>query len=375
MTKVEHSKISATQFMFAIVCFIRSSSLLSALFASITNQDSWIVVIFGMIVCLPVIWVYVSLAKAFPRLNLIQINNQVFGRIVGKVISALYIWFFFTLTALNLRDLGGFVNRAIMTRTPQIVIIIIFILLCAWAVYYGLEVVTRYSIYFIAISTTILVTSIFSITLNIDFKNFLPIFDQPIYSYIQGTHILSVIPFGELVVFLMVTPYVDIKAIKLSRYFFGGFLIGGSLILLVILRDIAVLGNVIKYLSLPSFETFRLATLFKSVSHMEILFSVLLIILLYFKISFLFYVSLLAVSHFFHIKTYRPLILPSAAIIVTYSILIFENRMQHIMISRETAPFFWPLFEMILPFITLIAAYIKKAAKKDKADNKEAPAA
>jgi hypothetical protein len=49
--------------------------------------------------------------------------------------------------------------------------------------------------------------------------------------------------------------------------------------------------------------------------------------------------------------------------------------MQHIMISRETAPFFWPLFEMILPFITLIAAYIKKAAKKDKADNKEAPAA
>ena len=48
--KVENAKISATQFMFSIVIFIRSSSLLSAFFFSITKQDSWLIVLFGTVV-------------------------------------------------------------------------------------------------------------------------------------------------------------------------------------------------------------------------------------------------------------------------------------------------------------------------------------
>jgi len=373
--KVENAKISATQFMFSIVIFIRSSSLLSAFFFSITKQDSWLIVLFGTVVCIPLLWVYVALAKQYPDKSLIQINDEVFGRIGGKIVSVFYIWFFFTLTTLNLRDLGGFVNKSIMILTPNTVIISIFIILCAWSVYYGLEVVTRYSIVFTIISTAILIVSILA-TFNImNFENFLPILHQPVNSYIHGTHIISTIPFGELVVFLMITPNVEGKEKGLAKYFYGGFFIAALLILLVILRDTAVLGNMLELLSLPSFEALRLATLFEAISHIEILFAVLLILFLFFKISILFYISLLAVSHFFKIKSYRPLILPASALIVVYSITIFENVIMHTTIARETAPFFWAFIEMILPFITLMVSYIKKAIKKAAGSSKEASAA
>lgn len=373
--KVENAKISATQFMFSIVIFIRSSSLLSAFFFSITKQDSWLIVLFGTVVCIPLLWVYVALAKQYPDKSLIQINDEVFGRIGGKIVSVFYIWFFFTLTTLNLRDLGGFVNKSIMILTPNTVIISIFIILCAWSVYYGLEVVTRYSIVFTIISTAILIVSILA-TFNImNFENFLPIFHQPVNSYIHGTHIISTIPFGELVVFLMIAPNVEGKEKGLAKYFYGGFFIAALLILLVILRDTAVLGNMLEFLSLPSFEALRLATLFETISHIEILFAVLLILFLFFKISILFYTSILAVSHFFKIKSYRPLILPASALIVVYSITIFENVIMHTTIARETTPFFWAFIEMILPFITLMVSYIKKAIKKAAGSSKEASAA
>ena len=173
----------------------------------------------------------------------------------------------------------------------------------------------------------------------------------------------------------MIAPNVEGKEKGLAKYFYGGFFIAALLILLVILRDTAVLGNMLEFLSLPSFEALRLATLFETISHIEILFAVLLILFLFFKISILFYTSILAVSHFFKIKSYRPLILPASALIVVYSITIFENVIMHTTISRGTAPFFWAFIEMILPFITLMVSYIKKAIKKAAGSSKEASAA
>lgn len=147
--KTQKASITPLQFMFSITCFLRSSSLLSSFFAPISKTDSWLVVLIASVVCLPFLWAFIMLMKAFPGKNLIEINDAVFGRIAGKIISAIYLWFFLTLTSLNLRDLGGFVGKSIMLKTPQIVIITVFILLCAWAVSLGLDIVTRYSVVFV----------------------------------------------------------------------------------------------------------------------------------------------------------------------------------------------------------------------------------
>ena len=360
---IENSRISAGQFMFSIACFLHSSSLLTSFFVIITRNESWMPFVASIIICIPLIVSYVLLSKSYPGMNLIQINEAVFGRVAGKIVSALYVWFFFTLTSLNIRDLGTYVNKTTMVKTPISIIIILFLLLCVWSAYYGLEVVTRYSIVFLIISCVILFISIIAVYDLIELDNFLPMFDMPLNNYVQLSHIASTIPFGETVIFLMVTPYVDNAPKNLMRYFLGGFLLGSILILIVILRDISVLGNTIQYFSLPSFEVFRLGTLFQTISHMEIMFSILLIVLLYFKISVLFYVTMLAIAQLLNIRSYRPILLPCAALVVVYAFTAFKDVITHTKTAQETTPFFWTLFEILLPVLTLIVSFVKKKAK------------
>lgn len=362
----DKTKISPVTFMFSVACFLRSSSLLSAFFASIAKQDSWLVVLFGAVVSLPELAVYILLMKAFPPKNLIEINDTVFGKILGKAVSSLYLLFFFTLSALNLRDLGNFTSKSITLNTPMPLILGVFVLLCAWAVYLGIEVVTRYSVVFIIISSIILLVSIIS-TLNIiDFEHFLPMFDRPLLSYIQSTHIASTIPFGELVVFLMIIPSIDVSPKKIGRYFLGGFLLGAFLISLVIARDVGILGKTISIFSLPSFEALRMITFFDVLTHMEILYSILLITLFFFKITFLFYVSIFGLSRLFNFKSHKPLVLPCCALFTAFSFMVVGSVTQHLELGRRTAPFMWLIFEFLLPLITLITAYIRGIPDKEK---------
>ena len=56
--KPESKKVHGLDFMFAVACYIQSSSLLSSFFVSITRQDSWIIVLFALIICCPLAWIY-----------------------------------------------------------------------------------------------------------------------------------------------------------------------------------------------------------------------------------------------------------------------------------------------------------------------------
>ncbi|MCR1897512.1 endospore germination permease [Irregularibacter muris] len=358
--RIDKGGISTFQFMFSIACFILASSLLTAFITSITKQDSWIVVIFGFLVGLLFIWIYMALMKNFPNKNLVEINDLVYGPMVGKIFSCIYVYFFLTLSSLNLKDLGDFIGAAIMPDTPTIVILISFMYICAWAVKSGIQVVTRYSMFFTLIALSIIIITIFLTLNHMDFNNFLPIFRQPTVKYVQGTHIITVIPFGELVVFLMITPNIKIPNKGIKKYFILGFLIGGIGMILVVLRDIAVLGNTITLFSLPSFETLRLTSVSATLSRMEVLFAVILIILYFFKICFLYYVTVLAISQIFKLDSYKNLVIGVGVIIIIYSFNVYSSIIQHIEYGSNITPFQWLIYEFLLPLITLIVAKIRK---------------
>ncbi|WMM25515.1 endospore germination permease [Tissierella sp. MB52-C2] len=364
--KIDKGKISGIQFMFTVACFIQSSSLLTSFFTSITNQDSWIIVIMGFIVSIIPLLIYGYIMKTFPDENLIEINDIVFGGIIGKIFSVLYLWFFMTLSSLNIRDLGDFVQRTTMTKTPPIIVISIFVLLCAWTVRNGIEVVTRYSMFFTLIAILIVIsTSLLTINqMNID--NFLPIFDQPKMVYIQGTHIISTIPFGEIVVFLMINSNLEIEPKKRRKYFIYGFIIGGLTLLTIVLRDTAVLGNTMKIFSLPSFETLRLISIHSTLSRVEVLFAVSLIILMFFKICILYYVTVMSVAYIFKLKSFKSLVASIGVISIIYSFNIYPTVIEHMNSASKTAPFQWLLYETILPLITMIVIKIRKLPKLKK---------
>lgn len=364
MTKLETDQISPVQYMFSIACFIQSSSLLSSFFLPVTQQDSWICVIVGLALSIPLFLIYNGLMKAYPDKNIIQINEMVYGRTGGVIASLIMLWYFFSVATYNIRDIGALVKQTIMVDTPGIVIMVVCILVCAYGIYYGLRVITRYAMVFSLLAIAILIVGTLLTINQWELDNFLPIFYQTPLHYIQGTNQVLTIPFGEIVVFLMISPQVKRGKKGILRYLLGGLVIGAVNVLIVVARDIAVLGNTITLFTLPSFETLRMVTLTQALSRMEILFTVVLIMLLFFKIMLLYYISVLALAQLLKMQSYKPLILIFGAFLTAYSFVIHTSTAQHAMFSREYAPILWAFFEYVMPLMTLIAGRLRGLPQK-----------
>lgn len=361
--RIDRTQISGTQLLFTVSCYLKASSLLTAFLAGVALQDSWIVVLFAIALCVPLLWLYRCLMVMFPDRNLIQILEDVYGKIAGRIIGILYACFFFNLASLNLMDLGNFSKLTILEETPVIVLVVLCVLVSAWAVVYGLRVVVRYSMMFSVIVVLILLLTVLLVFNQIKPQNFLPMFDLPLKKYIQATHIVVTIPFGEIVSFLMITPNVKLSRRKLTKYFFGGFALGAFSMLLVIVRDVGVLGNTLPLFTLPELVTLRMVNLGPALSRMEILFAIILIMLLFFKITFLYYVSVIAFAQLLGVRAYRRLVLAAGALIVAYGLTLYPSPVEHAASAQSIEPVLWTLLEILLPLLTLIVAKLRKLPK------------
>lgn len=360
--RLDKGQVSGVRFMFTVTFFLQSSALLTSFLAGVTKQDSYFPVLFGIALCMPLIWLYRTIMVLFPDENFIQILKRVWGPVAGTIIGAAYVWFFITLTGLNLTDLGNFVKITVMTETPHTVLTVMCMLTAVWAVRYGIRVVTRYSALFTFVEFFIVAVTIILVVNQIKFENLLPVFDLPPIKYIQATHIIATIPFGELVVFLMIIPNVKLSNRDATKYWFLGVGMGMLTLLVVLLRDIAILGNTLHLFALPGLVTLRLVNMGEALSRMEILFAVALVMLLFFKVTFLCYISVIAIAQLTNIKYYRHLVLSVGALVIAYGLILHLDPVDHTASAQETVPFIWTLFEILIPLLTLLLAKVRHSA-------------
>lgn len=362
--QIDKGRISGTQLMFSIACFIQASSLLTAFLTPITLQDTWFVILIGIIVCLPLMWLYRELMVLFPDKNLIEILEQTFGPVLGKIIGVGYFWFFITLFSLNLTDMGEFTILTIMDETPGYVLTISCLLVCAVAVCGGIKLVTRYSMMFYIVALFILILSILLMSSQMKSQNFLPFLNMPVGKYIQGTHIITTIPFGETVAFFMIFPAAKLERRQTAKFLFSGFLMGAVTVVAVVAGDIAVLGNTLGLFTLPHLISLRLVNLGSALSRMEILFAIVLILLLFFKITILFYVTVLTAAQLFKAKTFRHLVLIVGALTIAYGLTLYPDPVVHTASAQEITPAVWSLFEIVIPLVLFIVAKIRHLKPK-----------
>ena len=356
--KQEH--ITPLQFMSAVACFIQASALLTSFFLPIIGHEGWLSVIAGKLIYLPIIFVYLALSKRFPGKNLIEIFETVFGRVGGFVVSLMIIISFITLTSLNTRDMGQLVKQTIMVETPPVVLTTICLLVCAYAIYHGIHVVMRYSVVFTVLALFIAVTASL-LTLNLwNLDHFLPLLNQPPMRYVQSFHISATIPSGELLGFLMIIPHVKQTKKGLTRYFLGGYAIGSLTILAIVVRDTAVLGNLVSFFNMPPFETQRMASLGEGLTRMEILYIIVMIVLLFFKILVHFYATVTATAQFLKLKSYHPIVLVMGALFIAYAIFVFTSSTRHSALGLERTATLWTFLSVILPLLTLVTAALRK---------------
>ena len=361
-------QISSKQLMFSVGCFIQGSALLTGFVAGVTKQDTWIAVISGFVISLVIIGLYNTLANRFPGKNIIQISFSVFGPIFGRVVSLFYVFFFLSLAFLNTDIMGDFYAGYIMPETPKIVFEAMLIFICAWAVRKGVETMTRYSVLFVILAFLVLFFNSILLISSMKFNNFLPAFTLPIKKYVQASHTMAILPFSEIFIFFMFFPNVkNPDGIKKAMY--GGLLIGSVTFFINVLRDISVLGSVNALYTSPTFEVVRLINVGNVLTRFEVLYATILVILLFFKVSMVYYAAVYGVAEIFGLRSYRILVPAFGVIIVVLALSVFESAIDSAYWGKNFSAVYSTFFEVILPLLTLIVAAVRKKLKNKEVES------
>ncbi|MGF6950651.1 spore germination protein KB [Neobacillus sp. B4I6] len=364
---MEKAKISTIQLFVLVVLFEMGSAILVGI-ASDAKQDAWIAILLGLTGGIMIFFIYYKLFLYYPDLPLTGYIQEIMGKWLGRLIGLLYIVYFIYLAARVLRDFGELLTTTIYNSTPLFVINCLMIITIIYAIHKGFEVIARVGeIYFgIVYLTAILGMLLIIFSGLIHFGNLKPILENGLKPVIK-TFLTQTInfPFGEMVVFTMLLPFVNDKK-KVKIVCLSGMILSGINITITVVVNISVLGvNLFSYSTFPLLTTVGKIQIADFIERLDVLFMLYLIIGGFFKIAIYYYAAVAGAADIFQLKNQRKLSFPLGIIVLFASVTIASNYSEHIKEGLVIVPTYlhWP-FQIIIPSMLLIIAFFRNRKKK-----------
>jgi spore germination protein KB len=359
---IRKEQITEYQVLFLTAAFINGSVLVISFAGGISGRNTWIALIAADLFCTPFLLTYSSLSARFAGLNLVQIICSVYGGIAGRIISVFYIIFFSLTLSFNFRDLSSLYTTFFLPDTPSIFFITIIAALCSYLAWCGIEVMGRISLIFVVVSVLTAISTSLMLSDKMDFANLMPFLNMPLIDMVHSVHVISAIPFGELIVILVLFSSAG-KPKSITRNFYKGFLIGTAVLLVVSIRNTAVLGSTESILSYSSFQAVRLIDIGNVFTRMDLLIGIAQTVALFFKCSIFMYALTASASQLLSLKSYRPLILPIAGFEVVLAATVYQSSTEQSFTSINTGIIYLIPLLFIIPPLTLFIAKVRRLPK------------
>jgi spore germination protein KB len=322
---LEGGKISPRQmillvFISRIILYI---TFLPILVAPPANQDVWISILLmvpiNFIIAVPIY----LLAKRFPNQTLYEYCPTIMSK-AGLLVGILFVWYFLHLNAHSISMFSRFFTPTIMPETPSLFFVISITLIAAYATYHGIEVLGRLSEF----TAPILIFSIIGIFLllikEMDLQALNPILEKGIYpSLIGGTYAASLLV--ETLAFGIILPFLNDQR-KLKNVFIFSVLLLVPFALMITISIVTIFGpELAKSLVYPPFSAVRVVHLGDFLERIDAIYIGIWILGMFIRIAFFYYLIVLGLSQLFHLKDYKPLVLPTGTIIITLTTIINTN--------------------------------------------------
>ncbi|MBY9079895.1 endospore germination permease [Paenibacillus sp. HN-1] len=349
--------IPGGQSIASIVLFCMGGSLFLGN-SGASGNSAWIGVLIAMALACPLMLLYARLQALLPGKNLYGMLESVFGKLIGKSLSCLFIGYAMYLGAIALRDFGEFSKTIALTATPMLVPMMGVGLLGIWVAHSGIEVMGRTSKFLFLVAITGLV-----IVLLLSIPNFNPHYLKPLLDkgwrgiFIDAATTFA-FPFGEVVLFLGVFDCLSAKT-PLYKALLGGFGIAGLLMLAVTLRNLLVLGpEVISSLYFPSYVAVSRIDIGDFLERIEGSSAIIFVTALFVKVSVCIYVAARGIAHLFNLKSYRSVVLQTGLIMILFADFVYKNIMDMVYFSFHIYKVFAFPFQVLLPAALLAGAEI-----------------
>jgi spore germination protein KB len=362
---VAQEKISARQFTILVTLFSIGSAILiiPSTITFYAKQDAWLSTIIGIALGLGVVWLYYKVGNTFPSLNLVQLNEKLLGKWLGKTVVFLILGVFFIAGPVsNVFYIGNFMTSQIVPDTPVQSINILFMIIVVMGVRLGLETIARTAEILFALFLFLFIFQVLFILPQIEVENFYPILEFGIKPNLTGALMFLGNVTFPIVLLLMISPSQIVQKNKVRKALLIGNLMGGLVLLTIITLSIFVLGQDLTIRNtFPSYVLAKKINIGDFLQRIEVFMAFMWIISLYFRLSLYFYVMVTAISYIFNLKDYRPLVLPFGLILIPLAIIEYPNSVydQYVTIT------FWVPFSLFAcvayPLLLLGLASIRKA--------------
>ncbi len=359
---MQKEMISARQMLYVIVMFIFGSNVIMGV-SSTAAQDSWISLLLAAVFSVPIILLYARIIKLYPEKDLFEIIEILFGKIPGKIIIILISWYSLHLCALVLRNFSEFIQIATMPETPQLPIMIAMILVVVYMAKSGIETLGKWSIITFFILISVLLLTILSSLMKMDYTNILPFMEHDFKDIAAGAFQLYSFPFAETVMFLCLANALKKESSPYKLYIYA-LILSTIILLLVMLRNLFVLGmGMVSASYFASFVAVRLINIADFLAGMEGFISMNFILAGIIKITVCLIAASKGTARLFGIKNYRQLLLPVSLLAVALSSIVYKNLMEMFDFLRFYAYYAIP-FQGIIPLAIWIVAEIKMRKKR-----------
>ena len=364
---LENGRIGSLQFILLMIGFILGSSVV-LMPGQAAGHDAWIAILIGMAEGILFALVYSILGSRFKNKTLIEINEAVYGPILGKLISLAFLGYIFHLGSLVIGNFKDFLSATILPQTPYAVLVILITLVCANAVKNGVEVMARCGQVLVPIITGFFIITVIFLMKDINLKNLQPILEVPLKDLLMAAHGAASFPFAETVVFIMLIPYLK-KNQGALLIVVKGLLLGGTLLVLVAIRNSSVLGTLAGIYNYQNFQTDRLINVGHLLTRLEILTVIAMVTMGFIKIAVLLFGTVLGSAQLLGLRSYRPLVVPIAILMMILSLINFKSVTENIAFAQQLYPIFAMPFEIGIPLLTLLVAVIRKLPPEVSGEN------
>jgi spore germination protein KB len=358
---MEKAKISVIQ-LFAIMVMFEMGTALVVSYGISAGKDAWLAILFGMCGGIVFFFIYYLLFLQYPNLPLTGYARKILGKYLGWVIGLFYIIYFLYISTRQIRDFSELLVSSTMRNTPLLAVHITLVLTICYILYQGIEVLGRTAeVFFVILILLGISANVFVlISGNIEINNLRPFLENG-WKPILTTALFDTapFPFGEMVVFTMLLPYLNktgiVKKVWMTALISGGLILSWTASL-----NIAVLGvDVMERTTFPTLTTIGKVNLLEFIQRLDAIVVFTLLITVFFKASIFLYVAVIGIVDLFQLKNHQQILLPIGGIVIFSSMMIASNFSEYIEEAKVVLRIYHPLYFLYFPLFLLIVSFIR----------------
>ena len=320
-------------------------------------------VIFGLLL----FYFYLLVLKKSSWKEFLPLLEMGFGSFLAKVIAFIYSFYFLYIAARVMNDFAFFTTQILYPDAPKWIASIPFLLVVGYCVMLGIEAIARSAVIMTFFSLLILVVLWLLGFFSEEFQGryLLPLFSQgwkPIGIMIFPTGVTF--PYGELVVFLVLLPFIVQKE-RVQKVVWIPIIIAGLIIMITMELVIGILhapfANTYYF---PFVKAMELVTYLGVIEHMEIFTYLLLIGGGFIKVSVFLYAARVVLTQLFNVKQKNWHVLILMVVVYLLSLHRSGDIAEHLYVGLKLVPYYLHIpIQFVLPFLLGVVVFWKTKKK------------